>query len=476
MQKKVVLQFAVTNGATAVNFLLTVILARLLTPAEVGVFSMSAVLIGFAHVFRDFGVMSFIKRQKTLTPELLRAAAGVLFVTSWSISLIMYFSANVWAVFFGNTGVKDVVQVLALGFIFIPFGALPAAVLNRNLEVEKAAKVSLFTVSIYFVTSVSLAVFGFGYMTMAWANLVNIIFTGIGFNIVRPTGIPFLPSFKGWSQVLNFGAGNVLTSSLKAIDVALPDMLLGKMAGAGHVGLFSRANSTVGIMNSVLGPTISYFALPHMANIHHANGEVGTELGRLTSYLTSVVWPALVLTGIMASDIVQTLYGAAWAGSASAIPWLCAAIAIQVTFSLAPQALLGINKPYVTAFPFSVALAAKIALGILFFDGTLRSFACAVMFAELISVPVYLLILRKYLGISIAAWTRPLIKTVCFTTFFSIFAWCILHTLGQTSNPIINMIIVGIPSLALWISGVLIFKLPLEQEIRSAWKSLKLSP
>lgn len=60
------------NGATG-QFFVTIILARLLSPSEIGVFSIAAVTVSIAHVFRDFGVGAYLQREKDLNPEKIRA-------------------------------------------------------------------------------------------------------------------------------------------------------------------------------------------------------------------------------------------------------------------------------------------------------------------------------------------------------------------------------------------------------------------
>ncbi len=82
VRQKVALQFVVSNLALVANFVLTIVLARLLSPQDIGIFSISAVLMAVAYVFLDFGVTAFIKREKDLTPEHLRNALGVLLVSS----------------------------------------------------------------------------------------------------------------------------------------------------------------------------------------------------------------------------------------------------------------------------------------------------------------------------------------------------------------------------------------------------------
>jgi O-antigen/teichoic acid export membrane protein len=277
VRQKVALQFIVSNLALVANFLLTIVLARLLTPQDIGIFSMSAVLMAVAHVFRDFGVTAFIRREKELTSENLRNALGVLLVTSWSVAAAMYLSAPYWADFFREARVVPVVQVLALGFLFIPVGAIPMAIISREMAVEKSARITAVTTVVYFGTSVGLALEEFGPMTMAWANLINIIVTGLMARWVLGRRLPWLPAFGQVKGIVHFGLGNLLTALLKAADNALPDILLGRWMTPAAVGLFSRANSTVNMVSTVLLPTVNYFALPYIAKVHHANGPVAGE-------------------------------------------------------------------------------------------------------------------------------------------------------------------------------------------------------
>ncbi|MDE2598523.1 MAG: oligosaccharide flippase family protein [Rhodocyclaceae bacterium] len=411
LRQKIVLQFLVSNGATAANFALSIVLARLLSPSEIGIFSMTAIAVSFAHVFRDFGVVTFIKQQKTLDSETIASATGVLITASWTIATALYLLSGYWADFFNEPGIRDVMHVLALGFVFIPFGAIPQAVLTRNFDVEKQAVVTLASTTTYIGAAILFALNGFSYMSMAWANLVNIIVSGACYIALRPPEVGMRVSLRHWRHVVNFGTGAMLTSSLKAIDLALPDILLGRMSGPRQVGLFSRANSTVNILNHVAGPTISYIALPYLARVHHAGHDMAAEMKRVIAYITGIFWPALAAIAMLAEPIVVLLYGEAWRESASAMVWLCVSSAAQCTFSLAQPALTGIGRPYLSAIALVCAVALKIVLGIALYDGSLASFGMAVAFADLLTIIPYVYLLRTYLGLSLADIAQSLTRT-----------------------------------------------------------------
>lgn len=442
-------------------------MARLLTPSEIGIFSITAVFVGFAQVFRDFGVVSFIKRQKTLSPETLRAAIGLLFTSSWTIATLLYFSTDLIASFFKQPGVKEIMPVLALGFVFIPFGSIPQAVLARNVEVTKTTLATALSTVVYITTCITLAKLGFSYMSMAWANLAGIITGGIALTLMMPKGLPFWPSFKGWKVVAQFGLGAMAASSLKALDTALPDILLGKLSGPRAVGIYSRANSTVNILNTVSSPTINYFALPYLAKAHHSGSNLSADISRTVSYLTGFMWPTLVATALLSDDIILFLYGPAWHDSAVVVPWLCAVCSIQICFAIVQPALTAMGRPYLSAVPVALVLVVKVALALIFFDGTLVSFAKAVAIAETASIPVYIYITKNYIKMGWLAWWQAvrvsaLVSLVILVQALVFDRWLF----SSVSSHFLSLIIAVAWFLPGWLITIIYMKHPLTAELK----------
>lgn len=404
---------------------------------------MSAVLIAVAHVFRDFGVTTFIKREKELTTASLRNALGVLLITSWSVAGVMFLSAPYWAEFFREARVVPVVQVLALGFVFIPFGSIPMAILSREMAVEKSARVTAASTAVFFSASVVLALQGYGPMTMAWANLINIIVTGAMARWALGRPLPWLPAFGQSKGILHFGFGNLLTALFKAVDNALPDILLGRWMTPAAVGLFSRANSTVNMVGTALLPTVNYFALPYMARVHHANGPVAAEYLRATSLINSIMLPALAVIAVLAQDIVSFLYGSAWMDAVPAIPWLCMAYAISSLFTVSTPALTGVGKPYASIGPTALLVGAKVVCAWWLMDGTLSTFSLAIALGQLLSAPVMVFVLNRQLGIPIFAWLKNTLSVVALTFGSGAICWGARISLPDEWHPSLTLITIG---------------------------------
>lgn len=473
IRSKIGLQFIVSNGSFAAHFALTVVLARLLSPSEVGIFSIAAVFVGFTHVFRDFGVVAFIKRQKVLTPQAQRAAMGVLLTSSWTFAALLYLLSGVLANFFQQPGIREIMPVLALGFVFIPFGAIPLAVLSRELQVQKTAAVTAAATVTYIATCITLASLKFSYMSMAWANLASIVISGLLATMLMPKHRLLLPSFTGWKNVVQFGAGAILTSSIKALDTALPDIILGKLTGPHVVGIYSRANSTVNILNTVTAPTIEYFALPYLAKVHHGGERLSTKLVPTIALLTGIVWPALAATAVIANDLIAFLYGATWSESASVVPWLCLAVGVQVTFAIVQPAMTAMGRPYLSALPLGCTMGAKAMLALSLYDGSLISFARAVALAECLGIPAYLLLGRWHLAMGALEWRRALANSAgaALTALGTVLLF--YHLVDGLGSPFLRLCAVAFLFLTVWLVALHLFRHPLRHEFHKALEMVK---
>jgi len=465
LRRKIAAQFLVSNIATLANFVLTIILARILTPSDVGIFSMCVVLIGIAHVFRDFGVTAYLKQEKEINDQTLSGAIGLLFVCSIVTGLLMFFSASFWVDFYGEPAVEPVVKVLAAGFLLIPFGAIPQALLMREMDVTRSAWVTAVSTVIYFVASIGFALAGAKHMTMAWANLVNIIVSGLAFNYVLPQSLRWKPSFHGWRKILGFGTGNLVSALMKTADTALPDILLGRLSNAFNVGLFSRANSTVNIVGLVIHPTIYFFAVPYMAKTHHAHGNLSREYLKSSSIVNCLMLPALAWVAIMAHEIVSVLYGSQWLGAVVVIPWLSLMCAAATIFLMAGYAVTGIGKPHAVIAPLFIALLAKFGAVFLLYDGTMVSFSMALALGQIAAMPFFLWSVAHYLGVDVVEWTKSTLKPAMVWVPVAVGYYFLHAEIMSDWNYFLKLLLGAGLYAAMTLSGYLMLNIPVRDEL-----------
>lgn len=472
LRRSIFITFLSTNGATAIQFIVTIILSRLLTPTEVGIFSITVVFIGIIGVFRDFGVSSYLQQEKVLTPEKAGAAFGLLLTTSWLIAGATYLCRQYIADFYGQPGIASVIAVLCISYAIVPFASFFYAVLARNLEAGKQAIVNGASVLAYSTTCLTLAYLGFSYMALAWANVVNIAATIIVYLIIRPKEIPCRPIFSGWSAPFRFGSGAIVGNLFNTANNAIPDLVLGKVSTAHDVGLYSRANGLVGIFQQIAGPTIGYNAVPFIAKNHHAAIPLAPILAKATSYLTGVAWPAFIMTGLFAEEIIRLLYGPQWIAAAPIASLIALQALIRYGYSLTPASLVAIGRPYLSALSSGISIIVR--LGIIFALGTksIIDFAIALCIADILTIIIPAYLMSKYLGYTVsisikAHWPSIKLGLLCF-----IVVGMLKIAIPTTWPDWLTLLCLTIVVCFTWIIGVFLVRHPLQEELPALIKKI----
>jgi O-antigen/teichoic acid export membrane protein len=302
----------------------------------------------------------------------------------------------------------------------------------------------------YCISCVLLAKLGFGSMALAYANLINIIACALAFIPLRPKNLPWLPSFRHWRSVAHFGIGSLLSSCVGALNNAIPDIVLGKLGTARHVGLLSRANSTVTIFTYVAGSTVSYGAVSYLAQTHHRGESLVPVLSRATALLTGIGWAALALTAVLGRDIVAALYGPQWLESVPAIVPLTVAASVAMMFHYIPMAVTAIGRPYLSAVPILVTLVTRIGFGILLFDGSLSRFAWALCLATIATAPVTIAQQRRHFGFTTGMLLRALAPSAAVALGTAAAAAALAAVLPSTLPALTRLLIMALPLALTW--------------------------
>jgi O-antigen/teichoic acid export membrane protein len=473
LRRSLLITFFSSSGSAFLNFVVSLALARMLSPRDIGVFSMTVVFVNIAHMFRDFGVATYIQREPDLTPDKMRSAMGVMFVSAWSIALVLLVLSGWLGGWFGEPAMVPVMRVLALGFVVIPFGSITQSLLIRRLAADKQVWITAAGTIAYCASCLLLAWLGFGTMSLAWANLVNICASVLVCVVLRPAGLPWRPSLRHWRSVAHFGAATLATNCADALNNALPDILLGKLGTARHVGLFSRANSTVSLFSYVAGATINYGAVSYLSHAHHRGEAIAPLLRRATALLTGLGWPAFAVTALAAGDLVRALYGPRWLDCVPAVAPLALAAAVAMLFQYLPPALTAIGRPALGARPILAMIAARVVLGLLVFDGSLASFAWAVCVATIASAPVAMLIQARQLGLSPRRFLADLLPSALLALASAAACALVQRLLPDTLPALLRVLLLVPPVAASWYTALHLTHHPLLGEVHGLAAGLR---
>ena len=290
----------------------TAILARLLSPEDYGVYTIGTVIIGIAGVLRDFGVLTYLIQEKHLTSLIVRTAYGIsLLIGSIAAVAIALLSGFIGA-FYGNDGVREVLLVLAINFVLMPFGSIVLMLLRREMNFAALLRINVSGMVVNATVAIVLAVLGDSFMSLAWGTLAGSASTCVLAAWMRPHEFSMMPSLKEWRRLLSFGVVASAGILVNEIGIEAPQLIIGRFLGVEALGIYGRADSLLTVFARMVTNAVAPVAVSAFAMQHRAGAEMKGDFLRATTMMTGLAWPFFASVGLVAYPTVRILFGANW--------------------------------------------------------------------------------------------------------------------------------------------------------------------
>jgi O-antigen/teichoic acid export membrane protein len=344
VKRSLLLSLAESYSTVIIQIISMVILARLLSPSDIGVFSVAAAFVAIASTIRDFGVAEYLIQVKELDHERIRAALTANIAISWSVGALIFSVSTTVAHFYADPGVGEVLRVSALSFVFIPFGAVTMAYFRRELNFVPIYWASLISGLVSAVTSILLAWWGWSYMSLAWSGLAGVVATVLVAAYFRPCGFPWQLGRCQLGEVIRFGTYASGIYVLARIGKGAPDMIIGRLLSMEGVGLFSRAVGIAELFNRLVLAAAHRIFLPYFAEQTRSGQTTKESFLKALSYVTVIGWPFFLVMSVVALPVIRLIYGSQWLESAPLLQILALGFALEISFYLASEVLIAVGQ------------------------------------------------------------------------------------------------------------------------------------
>lgn len=366
------------------------VLARLLTPEIIGIYSVTLAIIGVAQVLRDFGVASYLIQEKDLRDSHIRTAFGILLVLGVSMFLALFFGAPLIAGMYGEPTMVSTLRVCSLNFLLIPFCTVSLALLRREMAFKQLAMVNLAATASGAIASVGLAFFGFGVISLAIGSVLVSAVTGIGAWLAHGERRILLPAFSEWRRVTSFGAQSSLASVVTSVAMDINDLAVGKIMGFEPVAILSRAQGLMNIFHRDLMSAIRNVAYPAFAKAQREGQALEPVYVLSVTNVTVVAWPFYGFLSLYPHEILRLMFGTQWDAAAPLVPVFCLAGAVAATASLAASQIMAVGRVDLVTrleLAFQPLRAALIVVVALVFK-SMMACALALVVAMLVQLPM----------------------------------------------------------------------------------------
>jgi O-antigen/teichoic acid export membrane protein len=292
-----------------IGFVLVAVISRLLTPKEIGVSLLGAIIIALVELVRDVPSTYLVQRQ-TLTATATRAAFSIMMSVSLVAATALALASGWIAAAYDDPGMAQYALVVAATLLLGPFERPPLALLRREMAFGRLALVNLSNIFVNAAVTIGLGATGFGYMSFAWGMLAAYATSVVLANALNPKPWIYVPHFSGWREPIRLGLYSSAFGLLRKSTEALPFVVLGQQLNS--LGHFGRALTLADIPDKLILAGVLPVAYPAIAAEHHAGRGLKVPMLLAMGHITAVAWPAYLLLACLASPVVGLLLGPHW--------------------------------------------------------------------------------------------------------------------------------------------------------------------
>ncbi len=329
-------------AAAVLQALQVVVLARLLSPAEFGLFATVAVVTGLATFIAEAGLGPALVRRTGIHVELQGTAHLISLALGLVCAALLWTASEPLARFYDTPGLAPLVRAAAGIFLLQPLGLVYAHFLQRDMAFKALAASETAAALVGTTVAVAAAAAGLGAGSLVAAQLAGAATRSA---VLLAVGVPRYGLRLGWHPaearyLWRMGAFQIGDNLLNYFNSQLDLLLLGKLAGAEALGVYYAAKQIAYKPLQLINPVVTKVALPVFARVQDEPARLRQGYLAVVAALALVQVPVYGTLAALSALAVPVLLGPGWEGGAPVLALLCLAMLLRATINPVGSLLL----------------------------------------------------------------------------------------------------------------------------------------
>jgi O-antigen/teichoic acid export membrane protein len=324
------------------SFAMSLVLARLLAPADFGVYAIALAATAVLIHVNDVGLISATVQWRGRLEEMAPTASLMAAVFAAVIYGLFWFAAPAFASAAGDPAATTVVRLLALTIVIDGITAVRVGAIMRTFQQDKLTIAIAAGLVVNAAVAITLALRGAGAFSFAWGQVAAALVTGVVVMAVArvPVRLGFDRAIAG--RLIRYGVPLAAGLGVEAIALNIQFAVVGRIAGSVALGFFLLAYNVSSWAQTILGTAIRYVSVAGFSRLsEHDDEALSAGVQRSMPLLVLVVAPIVTLTSVLAVPLVALLYGERWAPVAPVLQLLAFLTIARMVSNLATDVLMG---------------------------------------------------------------------------------------------------------------------------------------
>lgn len=300
-------------GTQGVQFVVAIVLARLLAPADFGLIALVTVFIAIANVFVQSGLNTALIQKKNAD----NLDFSTVFYASLAIAALLYgvlfVCAPLIADFYnGQTKLIPVVRVLGLMLLLGAVSSVQEAYVARNMMFKKLFYRSVGAIIPSGIFGVMLAYMGFGIWALVGQQLMNSSLMCIIMLFTVKWRPQFVFSFARFKGLFSFGWKLLCSALLDTVYRNIRDLVIGKLFTPADLGFYNRGDQFPKIIIGNINASIQSVLLPSLSTVQDDRPRLKSLARRSIKTSAFLILPMMAGLAAVAKPLTLVLLGEKW--------------------------------------------------------------------------------------------------------------------------------------------------------------------
>lgn len=423
-----------------IGLLSTVVLARLLVPADFGLIALATALFGLLTLLGDFGFdIALIQNPRTERRHfdtVWTFNVGVGLATGLALLVLAYPLAH----FYDEPRLVPIVYGLAIARAVSCFENIGIVALRKDMEFDTEFRFSLYKrLATTFLATIPLAFLWRDYRALVGGTIAGSCF-GLALSYLVHPYRPRL-SLDAMRELLGYSKWLQLANIVGFASARTADFIIARIAGAAALGFFTIAQEIARLPSTELAAPIHRGVFPGYAKVAGDRMLLKSTYLRVVSVLVLIVFPAGIGLSLVAEPVVAIFFGEKWSDMAPLIRILAVNGVLSISLSTTAYVFLAQGTPRHTTTLVVIQAGVCIALMLwLVPRWGVRGAAVAMLVSTIAIAPLNFRLMSSAVGLTARdlwafAW-RPATATVVMVGAVVLvmqYAWSTMHTLQAST-------------------------------------------
>lgn len=305
-------RFLERSGAQLVGFVVTVVLARLLTPEDYGTIALISVFISILNVFVDSGLGTALVQKKDADNIDFSTVFYVNIILCVLLYIILFVVAPFLARFYKNTSLISIIRVLGITILISGIKNIQNSYVSRTLQFKKFFFSTLAGTVVAAVVGIWMAYNGFGVWALVSQQLTNLFIDTLVLWITVKWRPGFVFSFKRLKGLFSFGWKLLVSALLETVYNKIYQLVIGKKYSSEELAYYTKGDFFPNVIISNLDNAINSVLLPVMSREQDDVVRIKTMTRRAIMVSVYCMAPLMIGLAVCAPSIVTLLLTEKW--------------------------------------------------------------------------------------------------------------------------------------------------------------------